>query len=166
VSTQSDLDLSDAYNRIAESWYPIYASRTQLAMPVAACAYPINMGEQTIASLRDEVQPEDWFLRWQMSMSGAAYQLYCNWQGRAWQHDDEQYVFIDNAVGWVDVTSFDSDSADIDVQVAFGRPSFESNVGTLTVDFFVTETDGDGSVHRKVHRPFQIWADGRRTCLF
>jgi hypothetical protein len=166
---QSDLDLSDAYNRIADSWYPIYAAGTQLAMPVAACAYPINMGEHMIASIRDDMQPEDWYLRWQMSMAGADYHLYCNWQGRGWQHDEDCYLFIDNAVGWVDWIGrigADVEIGRLDVHVAFGRPSFESNIGAMTVDFLVTETDPDGSVRREVHRPFQIWADGRRTPLF
>jgi len=164
---QSDLDVSDAYNRIEDSWYPIFSSGAQLAMPVAACAYPINMGEQMIASLRDEVQPEDYFLRWQMSVAGTEYHLYCNWQGRAWQHVDTRYVFVDNAVGWVDsINNRDGQLSHLEVLVAFGHPSFESNVGTLTVNFYVTEANADGTVHREVHRPFQIWGDGRRTCLF
>jgi hypothetical protein len=101
----------------------------------------------------------------------AEYQLYCNWQGRAWLHDDVHCWFIDNAVGWVDwVGAADGDAAAaasrLTVQIAFGRPTFENEIGSLTVDFAVTETDDSGAIQRDVRRPFQIWADGRRTALF
>jgi hypothetical protein len=165
VTAQIDLDLSDAYNRIADSWYPIYASTSQLSMPVAACAYPINMSEMMIASIRDEVQPEDYYLRWQMAIAGAPYHLYCNWQGCTWQHDDARYLFVDNAVGWVDWQGGEP-TGQLEVQVAFGHPSFESTVATLTVDFFVNERAADGTAGREVHRPFQIYADGRRQQMF
>lgn len=161
-----DLDLSDAYNRIADTWYPIFSSPSQLSMTVAACAYPINMGEHMIAAIRDDVQPEDYYLRWQMAMGPAEYHLYCNWQGRGWQQDGERYLFIENAVGWVDWLGSDGPDGRLDVQATFGHPYFESNIGTLVVDFFVTETDADGNARREVHRPFQIHADGRRSPLF
>ncbi|HSB86700.1 MAG TPA: hypothetical protein VLD86_10340 [Ilumatobacteraceae bacterium] len=160
-----ELDLSDAYNRIADTWYPIFSSRSQQTMPVAACAYPINMGEHTIAAIRDDVQPEDYYLRWQMAMGSAEYHLYCNWQGRALQKGETRYLFIENAVGWVDWLGGDA-PGQLDVQVAFGRPYFDNNVGTMLVDFYVTETDQGGAVSREVHRSFQIHADGRRQQLF
>jgi hypothetical protein len=161
-----DLDISDSYNRIVDTWHPVFASTGQLSMPVAACAYPINMGEHMIASIRDDVLPEDYFLRWQMAMGSAAeYQLYCNWQGRAWQHDEDRYVFIENAVGWVDWLGTDG-VGHLGVQVAFGRPRFDDHTATMTIDFLVTETDAGGAVLREVHRPFQIHADGRREPLF
>jgi hypothetical protein len=134
-------------------------------MPVAACAYPINMSESSISSIRDEVQPEDHYLRWQMAVDGSQYHLYCNWQGRAWQPNGERYLFIDNAVGWVDWQGGEN-SAQLQVHIAFGRPYFDNNVGTMVVDFLVTETDGSGAVSREVHRPFQIYADGRRQQQF
>ena len=103
MTTGTDFDLSDAYNRIVDTWYPIFASSSPLSMPVAACAYPINMGEHMIASIRDDVMPEDYLLRWQMAIAAdGGYHLYCNWQGRAWQRDDDHFLFIENAVGWVD----------------------------------------------------------------
>jgi hypothetical protein len=165
-----DFDLSDAYNRIVDTWYPVFASTNQLSMPIAACAYPINMGEHTIAAIRDEVLPEDHHLRWQMALTSAdhgvvgEYHLYCNWQGRAWQRDDERVLFIENAVGWVDWVGPDGGGA-LDVQAAFGRPAFEDGVAAMTVDFLVTETS-DAEMIREVHRPFQIYADGRRDRLF
>lgn len=164
-----DFDLSDAYNRIVDTWYPLFATTSQLSMPIAACAYPINMGEHTIAAIRDEVLPEDHHLRWQMALTrtdGVAgeYHLYCNWQGRAWQRDGARLVFIENAVGWVDWVGPDGPGS-LDVQAAFGRPSFADGVATMTVDFLVAETTGDGPI-REVHRPFQIHADGRRDRLF
>lgn len=160
-----DLDLSDAYNRIADTWYPIFASMSQQSMPVAACAYPVNMGEHTIAAIRDDVQPEDYYLRWQMTTAAGECNLYCNWQGRALQQDEARYLFIENAVGWVDWLGGEG-PGQLDVQVAFGRPYFDSNVATLVVDFFVTDKDGNGTVSREVHRSFQIYADGRRQQLF
>jgi hypothetical protein len=165
VTAQIDLDLSDAYNRIADTWYPIFASSSQSSMPVAACAYPINMGELSIASIRDEVQPEDYHLRWQMAVGGSEYHLYCNWQGRAWQQDGARYLFIDNAVGWVDWQG-GQNTGQLQVHISFGRPYFENNVGTMVVDFYVSESDGNGTVSREVHRPFQIHADGRRQQQF
>ena len=165
-----EFDLSDAYNRIVDTWYPVFASTSQ-SMPIAACAYPINMGEHMIASIRDDVLPEDYHLRWQMAMNTGQtpaegeYHLYCNWQGRAWQHDEDRYLFIENAVGWVDWLGTDG-IGQLDVQVAFGRPSFDNNVASMTVDFFVTETDAEGAQVRETHRPFQIHADGRRERLF
>ena len=164
-----EFDLSDAYNRIVDVWYPVFAPTGQLSMPIAACAYPINMGEHIIAAIRDDVMPEDHHLRWQMTMSAddstGEYHLYCNWQGRAWQHEDEQYLFIENAVGWVDWLGIDG-PGQLDVQVAFGHPYFDNNVASMMVDFYVTETAADGSVIRQVHRPFQIHADGAREALF
>jgi hypothetical protein len=160
-----DLDISDAYNRIADTWYPIFSSMSQQTMPVAACAYPINMGEQTIAAIRDDVQPEDYFLRWQMAMGSAEYHLYCHWQGRALQRDDARYLFIENAVGWVDWLGGDA-AGQLDVQVAFGRPYFDNLVATFVVDFYVKEADQEGTASREVHRSFQIYADGRRQQLF
>ena len=171
VSIGTDFDLSDAYNRIVDVWYPIFAANSQLSMPIAACAYPINMGEHMIAAIRDDVLPEDHHLRWQMAIGvgrgeqRGEYQLYCNWQGRTWQHQDERYLFIENAVGWVDVTRDDSVGR-LDVQVAFGRPSFDHNISSMVADFLVTETGADGIVEREVHRPFQIYADGRRDARF
>ena len=166
MTIRTDLDISDAYNRIVDTWYPVFASTGQLSMPVAACAYPINMGEHMIASIRDDVLPEDYLLRWQMAMGSAGeYQLYCNWQGRAWQLEEDRFVFIENAVGWVDWLGTDS-VGHLDVQVAFGHPHFDDNIASMTVDFFVTETDAGGAVLREVHRPFQIHADGRREPLF
>jgi hypothetical protein len=169
VTIQIDLDLSDAYNRIADTWYPVFASTSQLSMPIAACAYPINMGEHMIAAIRDDVLPEDYYLRWQMSMGTAdnrgEYLLYCNWQGRTFQKDDDRYLFIENAVGWVDWLG-DNAVGRLDVQAAFGHPYFDNNVATMTVDFFVSETDPGGAIAREVHRPFQIHADGRRETLF
>jgi hypothetical protein len=166
-----DFDLSDAYNRIVDVWYPVFASSSQLSMPIAACAYPINMGEHTIAAIFDDVQPEDYHLRWQMAMStsdpslSGEYHLYCNWQGRTWEHDESRYMFIENAVGWVDWLGSDG-VGQLDVQVAFGRPSFDDNAASLGVDFYVAETALDGTLIRDVHRPFQIHADGRRETLF
>jgi hypothetical protein len=169
VTIQIDLDLSDAYNRIADTWYPVFASTSQLSMPIAACAYPINMTEHMIAAIREDVLPEDYYLRWQMSMGTAdnrsEYLLYCNWQGRTFQKDDDRYVFIENAVGWVDWLG-DNDVGRLDVQAAFGHPYFDNSVATMTVDFFVSETDTGGATAREVHRPFQIHADGRREALF
>jgi hypothetical protein len=176
VTIQIELDLSDAYNRIADTWYPVFASTGQLSMSVAACAYPINMGEHMIASIRDDVLPEDYHLRWQMSMTRSAdlggehpgdgdYQLYCNWQGRTWQREDDRYLFIENAVGWVDWLGPEV-VGQLDVQVAFGHPYFDSNVATMAVDFFISETDPNGTRLREVHRPFQIHADGHREPLF
>jgi hypothetical protein len=135
-------------------------------MPIAACAYPINMGEHMIASIRDEVMPEDYHLRWQMATGlTGEYHLYCHWQGRTWQSDDDRYVFIENAVGWVDRLGTDGVGS-LDVQVAFGRPYFDDGVATMTVDFSVTETDAQGVPLRETRRPFQIHADGRRETLF
>ena len=166
MTTRIEFDLTDAYNRIVDTWYPVFASTSALSMPIAACAYPINMGEHMIASIRDDVQPEDHLLRWQMATdAGAEYHLYCNWQGRAWQQDDDRYMFIENAVGWVAWMGTDSVGF-LDVQVAFGRPHFDNNAASMTVDFFVTETDLEGAVRRETHRPFQIHADGRREALF
>lgn len=165
-----DFDLSDSYNRIVDTWYPVFAATGQQSMPVAACAYPINMGEHTIAAIRDEVLPEDYHLRWQMAVGSAdhssagEYHLYCNWQGRTWQGDDDRLLFIDNAVGWVDWVGPDVGAA-LDVYVAFGHPSFDDRVATMAVDFLVTETN-NSEVVREVHRPFQIYADGRRDRLF
>ncbi len=161
----TEFDLSDAYNRIVDVWYPLFASTGQLSMPIAACAYPINMGEHTIAAIRDDVMPEDYHLTWQMTMPAGEYHLYCNWQGRAWQRDDERYLFIENAVGWVDWLGRDG-IGQLDVQVAFGRPYFENKVASMMVDFYVTETGVDGTAGREVHRPFQIHADGARETLF
>ncbi len=166
-----EFDISDAYNRIVDTWYPVFASTSQLSMPIAACAYPINMGEHTIAAIRDDVLPEDHHLRWQMAMRTAPttaegeYHLYCNWQGRAWQHDEDRYMFIENAVGWVDWLGSDG-IGQLDVRVAFGRPAFDNNIASMTVDFVVTETDIGGTQVRETHRPFQIHADGRRERLF
>ena len=161
-----ELDLSDAYNRIVDTWYPVFASTSSLSMPVAACAYPINMGEHMIASIRDDAQPEDYFLRWQMAAGPEAeYHLYCNWQGRAWQQDDARYLFIENAVGWVAWLGTD-DVGQLDVQVSFGRPHFDDSIASLSVDFYIRETDSHGAVVRETHRPFQIHADGRRAPLF
>ena len=166
-----EFDLSDAYNRIVDTWYPVFASTSQLSMPIAACAYPINMGEHMIAAIRDDVVPEDYHLRWQMAMSSGRpddegeYHLYCNWQGRAWQHETDQYLFIENAVGWVDWLGGEVDGH-LDVRVAFGRPSFVEAIATMVVDFLVTETGADGVPAREAHRPFQIHADGRRDSLF
>lgn len=166
-----EFDISDAYNRIVDTWYPVFASTSQLSMPIAACAYPINMGEHTIAAIRDDVLPEDHHLRWQMAMRTAPttaegeYHLYCNWQGRAWQHDEDCYMFIENAVGWVDWLGSDG-IGQLDVRVAFGRPAFDNNIASMTVDFVVTETDIGGTQVRETHRPFQIHADGRRERLF
>jgi hypothetical protein len=36
----------------------------------------------------------------------------------------------------------------------------------MVTDFLVTETGVDGVVEREVHRPFQIYGDGRRDALF
>jgi hypothetical protein len=166
-----EFDLTDAYNRIVDVWNPVFASTGQLSMPIAACAYPINMGEHTIAAIRDDVQPEDHHLRWQMAMStgdtglSGEYHLYCNWQGRAWQHDEERYLFIENAVGWVDWLG-DAGVGQLDVQVAFGRPYFDNGIASMSVDFYVNETALDGTLVRDIHRPFQIHADGRREALF
>jgi hypothetical protein len=164
-----EFDLSDAYNRIVDTWYPVFASTSPLSMPIAACAYPINMGEHMIASIRDDVQPEDYHLRWQMAMGSgerrSEYHLYCNWQGRAWQHDEDRYMFIENAVGWVAWLGTD-EAGTLDVQVAFGRPYFDESIASMSVDFYVAETDPEGTVLRETHRPFQIHADGRREALF
>lgn len=166
MTIRTDLDISDAYNRIVDTWYPVFAASGQLSMPVAACAYPINMGEHMIASIRDDVLPEDYLLRWQMAMgSEGEYQLYCNWQGRSWPHGNDHLVFIENAVGWVDWLGT-SGRGHLDVQVAFGHPRFDDTIATMTVDFFVTETGAGGAVLREVHRPFQIHADGRREPRF
>jgi hypothetical protein len=166
MTTRMQFDLSDAYNRIVDTWHPVFASASPLSMPIAACAYPVNMGEHTIASIRDDAQLEDYHLRWQMAIGPAGeYHLYCNWQGRTWHNEGDRLVFIENAVGWVDWLG--SDGADrLDVQVAFGRPSFANNVASMTVDFYVVETDTEGTVLRETHRSFQIHADGRRDALF
>lgn len=166
-----EFDLSDAYNRIVDTWYPVFTSTSELSMPIAACAYPINMGEHMIAAIRDDVLPEDYHLRWQMAMGTAGtteeseYHLYCNWQGRAWQHDDDRYLFIENAVGWVDWLGHDG-TGQLDVKVAFGRPHFVNDIATMAVDFLVSETDVGGALVRETHRSFQIHADGRREPLF
>ena len=166
MNIRVDLDISDAYNRIVDTWYPVFTSTGPLSMPIAACAYPINMGEHMIASIRDDVLPEDHLLRWQMAMGSAGeYQLYCNWQGRTWLHEEDRYVFIENAVGWVDWLGSDG-VGHLDVRVAFGRPHFDDHIASMTVDFLVTETAADGSMLREVHRPFQIHADGHREPLF
>ena len=160
-----EFDLSDAYNRIVDTWYPLYESTSPLSMPIAACAYPINMGEHMIASIRDDALPEDYYLRWQMATgAGDEYHLYCNWQGRAWEQEEDRYMFIENAVGWVAWLGTDC-AAYLDVQVAFGRPYFDNSVASLAVDFLVTETDTEGAVHREAHRRFQIHADGQREAL-
>jgi hypothetical protein len=169
VTIQIDLELSDAYNRIVDTWYPVFASTGQQSMPIAACAYPINMGEHMIAAIRDDVLPEDYHLRWQMTVGATdhsnEYHLYCNWQGRTLQQDQDRYLFIENAVAWVDWLGQDG-AGHLDVQVAFGHPHFDNNVATMTVDFFVSESDVGGAVIREVHRPFRIRADGSRESLF
>ena len=86
-------------------------------------------------------------------------------QGRTWQREDDRYLFIENAVGWVDWLGREV-VGQLDVQVAFGHPYFDSNVATMAVDFFISETDPNGTRLREVHRPFQIHADGRRESLF
>jgi hypothetical protein len=163
-------DLSDAYNRIADTWYSILSTAGPLSMPIAACGYPVNMDEQTIAALRDEVFPEDHFLRWQMSIGGndhadlATYDLYCNWQGRAWERDEGRYSFIENAVGWVDV--LDGDVATrVEIAVMFGRPQFVDRMATMLVEFFVREI-ADNTVVGETSRPFRIYADGSRERQF
>ncbi|MEO7370143.1 MAG: hypothetical protein ABI949_07565 [Ilumatobacteraceae bacterium] len=164
IGTQ--FDLSDGYNRIVDDWYPVFTSTSPLSMPIAACAYPINMGEQTIAAISDDVQPEDYHLRWQMAMTtGAKYHLYCNWQGRAWDHDEDHYLFIDNAVGWVDWQGGEA-VGQLAVHVAFGRPYFDNNIASMAVDFYVTEIIPDGTIVREIHRNFRFRADGHRTPLF
>ncbi len=74
-------------------------------------------------------------------------------------------MFIENAVGWVDWLGSEG-AGQLDVQVAFGRPYFDDSIASMTVDFYVTETNAEGAVHRETHRPFQIHADGRREALF
>jgi hypothetical protein len=164
------LDLSDAYNRIADTWNPILVSAGPVSMPIAACGYPVNMGEQTIAAIRDEVSPEDYFLRWQMAAGSdghadtLVYDLYCNWQGRAWEREDGRYLFIENAVGWVDLVDGDV-AARVEIMVMFGRPQFVDRMATMSVEYFVREIVDDAVV-REASRPFQIYADGSRERLF
>jgi hypothetical protein len=170
VSHQTEFDLTAGYNRIAESWYPVFGPHSQSIVPVAACAYPINMGEHMIAVIRDQVLPEDHHLSWQMRLATSEgvdrgqYHLHCNWQGCAWQYDDERFLFIENAVGWVDPVSVDDDSQ-LGVQVSFGRPSFVGHVATMVVEFLVDELDTTGAALLQVLRSFRIHADGRRERL-
>jgi hypothetical protein len=164
------LDLSDAYNRIGDTWYSILSSAGPLSMPIAACGYPVNMGEQTIAAIRDEVSPEDHFLRWQMSIDSdgdagrLVYDLYCNWQGRAWERVEGRYLFIENAVGWVDVLGGDV-AARVEIMVTFGRPQFVERMATMLVEFFVREVAADAIIG-ELSRPFRIYADGSREPQF
>lgn len=161
-----DFDVSDSYNRIAETSYVVFGPGSQPSMPIAACAYPINMGEHMIAVIRDRVVSEDHCLCWPMDLSTAAtpeaggYRLYCNWQGRTWEQDGERHVFIENAVGWVDWIG-DETSERLDVKVTFARPKFINGVATMIVDFDVCERGSDGSIARNIPRPFRIYADGR-----
>ena len=170
MSHQTEFDLTAGYNRIAESWYPVYGSRSQSIVPVAACAYPINMGEHMIAVIRDQVLPEDHHLSWQMrlatdeSVDHGQYHLHCNWQGCAWHYDGEQFLFIENAVGWVDPVSID-DGSQLVVQVSFGHPTFVDRVATMVVEFLVDELDTTGALLRQALRSFRIHADGRRDRL-
>lgn len=140
-------------------------------MPIAACAYPISMGEHMIAVIRDSVVSEDHLLRWPMQMStptspeAQTYNLYCNWQGRAVEIDDHQLVFIENAVGWVD---WDGNEATqhLDVRVAFGRPHFVDGIASMVVDFDVSERATDGTLARNIRRPFRIYANGQHEPAF
>jgi hypothetical protein len=163
VFQQTEFDLSDGYNRIVESWYPVFGSRSESMTPVAACAYPINMGEHMIAVIRDQVLPEDHHLSWHMETvtGGGRYHLHCNWQGCAWQPDDTRLMFIENAVGWVDPIGID-DVSQLVVQVSFGRPAFVDHVATMVVEFLVDESDSTGAGVRQTHRSFRIHGDGRR----
>ena len=173
--SQNEFDLSDGYNRIAGCWYPVFGAASRSIMPIAACAYPINMGEHMIAVIRDEVSPEDHHLRWQMTLPTARpphsgeYHLHCNWQGRSWQYDAETLLFIENAVGWVDPVGL-GDDAGLEVHISFGRPEFVDRVATMLVDFRVDfrvdERGGANDATPCVHRPFRIHADGRRDQLF
>jgi hypothetical protein len=170
VSSGVEFDLSDGYNRIADIWYPLFVSATQQSMPIAACAYPVNVREQTIAFMREQVLPEDYFLRWEMAMATddpgtpAEYHLYCNWQGFGWDHDGGSSWFIENAVGWVDWLG-GAAAEQLVVQVAFGRPQFVDGVATMAAEFIVDESRG-GSLARRANRPFRIRGDGGREKLF
>jgi hypothetical protein len=160
-----ELDVSDAYNRIADTWCVVFGPASQPSMPIAACAYPINMGEHMIAAIRDRVLSEDHCLRWPMqtsassSMPAVAYRLFCNWQGRALQHPSGEFGFIENAVGWVDWDG-DADTTELVVKVAFGRPQFVDGIATMRVEFDVNECSADGSPIRHSRHPFRISADG------
>jgi hypothetical protein len=160
-----ELDISDAYNRIADTWYRVFGPASQPSMPIAACAYPINMGEHMIAAIRDRVITEDHCLRWPMQTSAhtsnqpVTYRLFCNWQGRVFQHASDEYGFIENAVGWVDWDG-ESNSSQLSVNVAFGRPQFLDGIAAMHVEFEVTERGADGSSVRQSRHSFQISADG------
>ena len=170
MSHQTEFDLSDGYNRIVESWYPVFGPSSESISPVAACAYPINMGEHMIAVIRDQVLPEDHHLSWHMTLatdggSGRGqYHLHCNWQGCVWHHDDTRFLFIENAVGWVDPVAID-DASQLVVQVSFGRPAFVDHVATMVVEFQVDESDSTGAWVRQARRSFRIHGDGRREPL-
>ncbi|MGD9997631.1 MAG: hypothetical protein AB7L17_15295 [Ilumatobacteraceae bacterium] len=179
MAHQTDFDLTDGYNRIVDCWYPLFGAGGQSVMPIAACAYPIDMGEHMIAVIRDQVSPEDHHLRWQMRLRARAenvadathaphhgeYHLYCNWQGRSWQCDAERVLFIDNAVGWVDPVGLE-DEERLQVKISFGRPQFVDRVATMVVEFLVDESDEGGGLPHRMVRSFRIHADGRRDMLF
>src|SRR5262245_9188322 len=171
TKADTEFDLSDGYNRIADVSYPLFVSGAAQSMPIAACAFPVNVREHTIAVMRERSLPEDYWLRWEMSMATAdpaapaGYHLYCQWQGFAWEHDGQRTAFIENAVAWVDWLG-GALPEQLVVQVVFGRPQFADGVASLAVEFTVDEANPSGTLARRAQRPFRISADGGRERLF
>ncbi len=168
VAFEAKLDLTDAYNRVVDSWFNVFTGTSSTPMTQYACAYPGEFTESEIRDIAQYTRAEDQHLRWNMIMDTnwpwdeASYNLKVDWEGRYYESSAGYgYYFIENAVAWVDwgETGY---GWKLNVDVQFGKPNFYNGIANMIVDFHVKESDGGGDIHRDTHRRWRIYADGTR----
>lgn len=172
LKLEAKLDLTQAFNRLGESWYDVFSGTSQVSMPAYACVYPGEFTETEIAEIAQYTRPEPQQLRWQMAMDTywpgdeGRYNLRVDWEGRQYVSSGGYgYYFIESLNAWVDW--FESGYGwKLYVEAAFQGANFYDGVASVIADFHVKETDGGDDLVRDTHRKFRIYADGARERLF
>lgn len=172
VSLEAKLDLTDAFNRLGESWYDVFSGTSQISMPAYGCVYPAAFTEAEIDEISQYTRPEDHHLRWQMAMDTiwpgdeGRYNLRVDWEGRSYESSGGYgYLFIEALNPWVDW--FETGYGwKLYIEASTQEANFYNGIASIIVDFHVKETDGGDDIVRDTHRKFRCYADGRREPQF
>ena len=98
------IDLTHAFNRLADQWFDLFKGTVATHMPHPACAMPGNFDEATIQRVNNEGTHTNWFLRWNQTakatdsmwetrrlLSSITWDLHVSWDGVAFEQENEQY---------------------------------------------------------------------------
>lgn len=170
------IDLTHAFNRLADQWFDLFKGTVATHMPHPACAMPGNFDEATTQRVNNEGTHTNWSLRWNQTakatdsmwetrrlLSSITWDLHVSWDGVAFEQDNEHYYLIDNAYAYVELVD-PSQSLSLDVAGATGHPHFEGHIARLPVWFSIVVNDGTTTV-RNEQRGFEIHGDGGRQRL-